>query len=35
MILSAELKELLTKYSNQIDKDHIDLFLKLINGLRI
>ena len=34
-MVSAELKELLTKYSNQIDKEHIDLFLKLINELRI
>ena len=30
-MLSAELDELLTKHSNQIDKEHIVLFLKLIN----
>ena len=31
-MLSAELEELLTKHTNQIDKEHIDLF---INELRI
>ena len=30
MMLTAELEELLTKHSNQIDKEHIDLFIKLI-----
>ena len=30
MMLTAELEELLTKHSNQIDKVHIDLFIKLI-----
>ena len=35
MMLSAELEELLTKHSNQINTQHIDLFLKLINELRI
>ena len=34
MMLSAELEELLTN-SNQIDRKHIDLFLKLVNELRI
>ena len=35
MVTSAELEELLIKHSNQIDKEHIDLFLSLINELRI
>ena len=33
-MLSAEWKELLTKYSNQIDREHIDILMKLINALR-
>ena len=32
---SDELEELLTKHSNQIDTEHIDLFLEFINELRI
>ena len=35
MMLSAELGELLTKHNNQIDTEHIDLFFKLTNELRI
>ena len=33
-MLSAELEALLTKHSNQIDKEHIGLFMKLTNELR-
>ena len=33
-MLSAELEELLTKHSNQINKEHVDLYMKLINQLR-
>ena len=35
MVTSAEWEQLLTKYSNQIDKYHIHLFLSVINKLRI
>ena len=34
-MLSAELEELLTKHCNQINTEHMYLFLKLINELRI
>ena len=34
-MLSAKLEELLAKHCNQIDKEHIDLFMKLVNELRI
>ena len=33
-MLSADLEKLLTKHSKQIDKDHFDLLMKLINELR-
>ena len=33
--MSSELEELLTKHSNQIDKEYINLFIKLINELGI
>ena len=35
MMLSFELEELFKKYSNEIDKGHIVLFLKLLSKLRI
>ena len=35
MVTSAEFEELLTKHSNQIDKQHVDLFLSIINELRV
>ena len=35
MVTSAKLEYTLYKHSNQIDKQHIDLFIYLINELRI
>lgn len=35
MLSSAELEDLLIKHSDQIDEEHIHLFLKLINELRV
>ena len=32
---SAELEDVLYRYSNQIDKEHVDLFLSLINISKI
>ena len=35
MVTSAELEDVLYRHSNQIDKQHVDLFVSLINELRI
>ena len=35
MITSTELGDILYRDSNQIDKQHVDLFFSLINELRI
>ena len=35
MVTSAWLEHLLIKHCNQIDKEHIDLFLSIINWLRM
>ena len=35
MVTSAELEQLITKHRNQINKEHIDLFLSIINDLSI
>ena len=35
MVTSAELEDVLYRHSNQIDKQHVDLFVSRINELRV